>query len=65
MGSFSTRLGRDCNAEPRVERHHRIIRRDCNADPAVEQRGSTQLRESSRPGSIITSHPHPMLVEPG
>ena len=56
MGSFGTRLHWDCNADPRVERDHRIIRRDCNADPGVERRGSTQLRESSQPGSIISSH---------
>jgi len=27
-------------------------------------RGSTQLRRSSWPGSIISSHPHPTLLEP-
>jgi len=28
-------------------------------------RESTQLRRSSRPGSITSSHPHPTLLEPG
>jgi len=32
MGSFGTRLHRDCNADSGVERHHLNIRRDCNAD---------------------------------
>jgi len=89
MGSFGTHLHQDCNADPRVQRHHCIIRRDCNPDPGLERHhriirnthsifpifwshslfprfhGSTQLRESSRPGSIITSHRHPMLLKPG
>ena len=65
MGSFGTRWHQDCNADPRVEKHHRFIRRDYNANPGVEICGSTQLRESSRPGSITTSHPHPMLLEAG
>jgi len=65
MGSFGTCLHRDCNTDPQIGRHHRIIWTDCNADPAVERRGSTQLRETLRPDGIITSHPHPMLLEPG
>ena len=72
MGSFGTRLHRDCNAHPAVERHHCIIRNTHYIVPLFWSHslfppfcGSTQLRESSRPGSIITSHPHPMLLEPG
>jgi len=72
IGSLGTRLHWDCNADPGVERHHHIIRNTHYIFPIFWSHsvfpwfhGSTQMRESSWPGSIITSHPHPMLLEPG